>query len=286
MKILVAVKTCHRLDYFVDDCTQDYVELKGWRHPIQQERVDAQRETWLSALPEGVDYKFFYGSILRNKKQNQRTPDKYELRQPEADEVFLPCGDNYTSNTAKVKAIFKWALDAGYDYVCLVDDDTFVFPEKLFATDFAKYSYSGAPTETFHPGSCVFVDRKAMEIFIAARPASYADDLALGFAMEKANIKPHSIVTIHHGFGDSYRFDPRLAEEAEFAAAHSCNPEVMRRLWTHRQNALTVNVPLPQNENFVSPVSTTENAIGTTINPVLENSDVKNSEISAPNVES
>src|SRR6266496_1114847 len=229
--ILVGIKTCHRLDYFVDDLTVDYVQLKGWRHPIQQERVDAQRQTWLKALPEGVDYKFFYGSTLRTQKLNQRVPDKNILRQPLADELFLPCNDNYTANTLKVRQICGYALANGYGLLVLVDDDTYLDFEKLLATDFAEYHYSGAPTQTFHPGSCVILDRVAMQAILDHPSISYADDAAIGYSLDKAGIKPHSIPAILHGIGDAYRVTPAQVQEKDYVSWHSCSPDIMKALW-------------------------------------------------------
>src|ERR1700721_1809849 len=92
MKLLIGVKTCHKLDYYFDDNTVDWLTARGY-HPFDQPaRVAAMRDTWLSkeslkaayrpfriptdpvALATHIDYKFFYGTKLRRTdiKPNQR----------------------------------------------------------------------------------------------------------------------------------------------------------------------------------------------------------------------
>lgn len=243
MKLLVAVKTCHKLDYFVDDQTTDWLNAKGLRFLDASARVAAQRATWLSEVPEGVDYKFFYGTTFRRTdvKPNQRpgtAPPLPPLRGSLSDEVFLPVGDNYTHNSAKVKAICKYALDGGYDYILLVDDDTFVYLDRILQTDFNEYDYSGAPTETFHPGSCIFLSRSAMNVVVASRITNYADDLWIGEALNAAGIPTHNLPNVRHGVGENYpirHVSPSLVEA--YAALHSCNPSVMEKLWTLRTTA-------------------------------------------------
>jgi glycosyltransferase involved in cell wall biosynthesis len=74
------------------------------------------------------DYKFFLG------KGNT------ELRE---DELQLDVPDEYEGLTAKVQAIFKWALDRNYDYICKIDDDVYIYPDKLIASDYSKHHYVG-----------------------------------------------------------------------------------------------------------------------------------------------
>lgn len=240
MKLLIAVKTCHKLDYYVDDNTIDWLNSQGLRHLDSSARVAVQRATWLSETPDGVDYKFFYGNKLRRTdvKPNQRPGTEgpaLALRAPLADEIFLNVGDNYTQNSAKVKEIVRYALDEKYDYVMLVDDDTFVYLDRILQTDFAQYDYSGAATETFHAGSCVFLSRRAMEIVRDSRITNYADDLWVGQALKDAGIPTHNIQGIRHKFGVDYpvKFATQSLVDA-YASLHSCNPEVMRQLWSMR----------------------------------------------------
>lgn len=234
MKLLVAVMTCHALDYFIDDLTQDWLKDKRWLN--QPERVAAQRATWLKALPEGVDYKFFYGRGVRDLKKYKPNchivpallaPEREQL----SDEIFLDVNDHYAANSFKMKEICRWAFDHGYDYILRVDDDTYIYPQRLFAEKW-QFNYAGSPNGSFHPGSCVFLSRHAMGLIVDARVTSYADDLWVGDVMARNNISMHSIDSIRHEFGDSYlvRFDE--VKDKNYSALHSCKPQVMRDLWT------------------------------------------------------
>jgi Galactosyltransferase len=79
-------------------------------------RIDAIRATWLKLI-EGIDYKIFYG----------RGAD----RAPLPDEVFLDVDDSYDGLPLKTQAIMDWASRHKYDAVCKIDDDVYVFPERL-----------------------------------------------------------------------------------------------------------------------------------------------------------
>lgn len=273
--ILVGIKTCHRLDYYIDDLTVDYVQQRGWRHPNQQERVNAQRDTWLKNLPDGFDYKFFYGSTLRTQKLNQRAPDSYTLRQPLSDELFLPCGDNYTSNPLKVRQMCAYAMANGYAFLVVVDDDTYLDAGQLIATDFPGFHYSGAPTETFHPGSCVILSRIGMQAILDSPSFGYADDQSIGYVLGKAGIKPHSIPEILHGFGDAYRVTLSQARTEKHASWHSCSPAIMRELWTlhttsllEQQKATAGAASKTTPSPLVSPVSVEEKSSSSVILPM------------------
>lgn len=233
MKLLVAVMTCHRLDYYVDDCTQDWINQQGWRNLDQQARVTAIRETWIKDLPEGVDYKFFYGSKLRSKTERRNDP-KVTLRTPESDEVFLDCGDNYTSNPEKMKGICAWALAHGYDFILRCDCDTFLYPDRIITRDLPLWSlsdYSGSIPEgyQFHPGGCMFLSARAMRLVIDARVTSWADDKWIGQVMRDHQIPMNPAPRIYNPGGRDYRVGSMM-DIADYGAFHSTQPEVMRAL--------------------------------------------------------
>ena len=213
MKLLVAVMTCHKLDYYVDDCTQDWVNQQGWRNLDQQARVAAIRATWAKALPD-VDYKFFYGNRLRQERE-RRNQTQITLRAPESDEVFLDCGDNYTSNPAKMKAICAWALAHGYDYILRCDDDTFIYPEKIIARDAPLWNnkdYSGSLVTgyEFHPGGCMFLSARAMQFVIDAPVTCWADDTWIGQVMRDHQIPLNAAPRIYNPGGMNYNVSPTM----------------------------------------------------------------------------
>lgn len=219
MKLLLAILTCHKFNYRVDDLSVDW--LKGKRCEDQQARVNTQRETWITQLPKGIDYKFFYGR---------------GHRAPLADEIFLDCGDKYTDNPEKMKAICRFALDAGYDFLLRVDDDTYVYPNRLLRLDWAGHDYSGANKGSFHPGGCLFLSRRAMELILAGRMISYADDLAIGHILSEAGIPMYGLPGVHNEFGDGYSVVPENLPITRLASLHSCKPAAMRYLFERRDD--------------------------------------------------
>ena len=62
MKLLVAIMTAHKLDYFVNENTVDYNNVHRWRNLDVDARRASIRDTWVKELDiPGVDYKFFFG---------------------------------------------------------------------------------------------------------------------------------------------------------------------------------------------------------------------------------
>lgn len=287
MKLLIGVKTCHVLDYYFDDNTVDWLTARGYHTFDQPARVAAMRDTWLSkeslnaayrpfriptdpvALATHIDYKFFYGTKLRRTdiKPNQRPGTELPappLRAPLADEVFLPVSDGYKSISAKTAAICQYALDSGYDYLLLTDDDTLVFLDELLKTDFAKYDYSGADTGSFHAGSCIFLSRTALYAIVSSRITSFADDLWIGDVMKSCGIPMHPIAGIRHKFGEDY---PARVWNGE-VSLHSVTPELMRSIWDQRTTSLS-----QQQKDMAGPAS----KITPSPSPSLDSEDEKSS---------
>lgn len=106
MKILIAIVTCH----------------------AYRRRADAQRDTWVKAVPVDVDVRFFLS-------------DAQPAERP--DEILLPVGDRYEDLPAKTRAMHVWALTNGYDFVFKCDDDTYLRPERLLTSGFETADYTG-----------------------------------------------------------------------------------------------------------------------------------------------
>ena len=79
-------------------------------------RRDTLRKTWIPLAPSNVDVIFFVGA------------QDGEL---EEGVVNLHCCDNHEGLPDKVRAICRWALDHGYEYVWKVDDDVQLNPARL-----------------------------------------------------------------------------------------------------------------------------------------------------------
>jgi Galactosyltransferase len=154
MKILIAIPSCHALR----NCEQTI------------------RETWGKDLPTSVDLRFFLGQPVGN---------------PQADEIFLDCGDSLAALTIKCVAMFRWALAQGYDYVWKVDLDTFVRPQQLPT---GQYDWIGGQNSHFASGGAGYgLSRRALE-FVVSWPINQtcAEDLHTAEALLSAGITLHA----------------------------------------------------------------------------------------------
>ena len=162
MKILLAIKTCHK-----------------YRH-----RADAQRQTWVPEV-QGADVRFFLGEARGYV--------------PKDDEEVLSVDDGYLALPAKAKATFEWALNAGYDFLFHCDDDTYVRPERLLQSGFAAYDYvgrlrgpSGIWPAPYCSGFGYWLSRRAMQV-VVGQPLTEdtADDRHIGNVLIKAGLNGH-----------------------------------------------------------------------------------------------
>jgi hypothetical protein len=127
--------------------------------PNRRTRVRNQRDTWLTPHPD-IDIRVFYGG---------QGPDGEML----PDEVHLKAPDDYENFPMKVRAMFAWALDNGYDWVFKTDDDTFgvldrlakAYPQTL-NTHYAGRvrGPSGNKPAPYASGFGYWLDRTAMKI--------------------------------------------------------------------------------------------------------------------------
>lgn len=160
MKVFFAIVSCHK----------------------NATRREAIRETWLSTLKE--DCKFFLG------KGNS------ELKE---DEIQLEVSDKYEGLPEKVQAIFKWALERGYEYICKVDDDVYLVPDRLLKSDFDRHPYSGrinkwrapAHPKSFLSGFTYWISAAAAQIIVDAQldPLLTFEDRWVGGILGRFNIE-------------------------------------------------------------------------------------------------
>ncbi len=119
-------------------------------------------------MPPGLDVKIFRG--------------RGATREPLPDEVFLDCGDAYLDLPEKIKAIFTWAYEHGYDYCAKLDDDVVFLPKRWFVefhkTDFSGWRDPGCkPGEINTPWGFLYtLNRRCMQLIVEAplpgRPGS------------------------------------------------------------------------------------------------------------------
>ena len=240
-KVLVGILTFHKPDYKVTGITRDWLEEHNVR--LKGVRRIGSRRTWLTELPEGVDYKFFYGTEQKTGKRAggaiiapayERIPD---LPEPHPDEVYLPVGDSYEHTPHKTQAMCKYAYTHNYDYLIRVDDDTFMFPRRVFAAmgNWAAHDYSGSLNGGFISGFFLILSRRAMRIIGDAPITSAYDDRWIGDVMKKAGIKPHPLPAPNRT-NDKYILDPDDKIDDNAMAVHSCSPRTMELVYRRYKN--------------------------------------------------
>lgn len=156
-RVLIGVVTCHKY----------------------RSRSDAQRRTWVRDV-EGMDVRFFVGGgdALRD------------------DEVVLDVDDGYAVLADKVAAMFRWALENGYDYVFKCDDDVYLRPERLLAAVPYGEDYVGRlrGAALGHPapycsGFGYWMSRVAMEVRVGVGDGTLLpEDLLTGNVLHTAGI--------------------------------------------------------------------------------------------------
>ena len=186
MKILIAVLSCRA-------------------HAAFQQ---AQRETWVKDIPEGVDFKYFVG-------YETTEPDEVQL----GGDAFKPEQGlkKYPSLPDKTKRLCQWALDYGYDYLFKTDTDTVINVKNLLNSGFKKWDYSGGYNqeetgEFCSGGAGYWLSRKAMQIVSDSTFTSWAEDLFVAGSLKQAGILPV--------FDPGYRWKPGEVIDSEAITLH------------------------------------------------------------------
>jgi hypothetical protein len=157
MKKLIAIPSCH--------------SLRDWQDTI--------RGTWAKDIPSGVDLRFFLGN------------PKVE---PVQEEVFLDVGDSLQELTHKVVAMFRWALENGYDHCFKGDLDTLVRPQALLQSDFRQFDWVGGQNCFFASGGAGYwLSKRAMQIVVEhpIEPGP-AEDVNTAHALLEKGIELHN----------------------------------------------------------------------------------------------
>lgn len=197
MKILVAILSCHK----------------------RPAPAQVQRETWLRDAT--VDHRFFIG--------RPKTKD-------EGDRVFLDVPDDIRQQPLKQRAMVRWALERDYDFVFKCDDDTYVRVDRLLASGFEKWQYSGfvrwttasrRPQEVEHAqgGAGYWLGREAMSlIWKYDRATNGAEDVNVALCLARCGVLP-----VHD---PRYRPDMETVPtpENDQITAHDCGEEDLRTI--------------------------------------------------------
>jgi len=164
MKILIAIKACHHY----------------------HSRANAQRNTWIKDIPDGVDYRFFLGRSVKA----VTTPNL-------TDQVFLDADDSYYGLPDKMRKACEWASQREYDYVFFCDDDTYVVVDRLLAHIPHGKDYvgrlrgpSGPWPAPYCSGFAYWLSAKALKIVATTKlSVDTADDRAIGNMLQAAGVQ-------------------------------------------------------------------------------------------------
>jgi len=213
MKILLAIFSAHKYDYkFNDPCMTD------WFVRPDVDRVSALRDTWLKDVT--VDYKIFYGV----------QPGGRVNRAPLEDEVFLNAPDGYQHSSQKLKALAQYALDNGYEYLLKIDDDVFVYWDRLNLNPTADY-IGGGPSG-FAAGCAYWLSKRSMTLLADSPPFRWQEDFWVGCVMENNHIpltKDARYFIAPTTRTNQYISDEALSNPNQYLTIHSLSPEQMRR---------------------------------------------------------
>jgi hypothetical protein len=191
-----------------------------------RERRSAQRATWINLLPSDWTYAFFIGA--------GRTTD-------EPDVVSLEVKDDKPNISVKVFRALEWVREEfNPSNVLVVDDDTFLHPQRLVDSGFQRFHCTGllrqaheSNNHTPYPqGSAFWLSRKALDL-VLSRPDimlrehklwGVGDDLAIGQCLKG------KIPIMHDDRYTDDVFKPTFpSSKNTIISAHKCSPEDMLR---------------------------------------------------------
>ena len=97
----------------------------------------AIRDTWgKDVMAAGADLAFFIG-----KRQTGWEPKSKDEILTNAEALLTQDDHDYFQYL--IKEMLRWSIRQGYDFTFLCCNDTFIIPEKLMASGFEKFDYSG-----------------------------------------------------------------------------------------------------------------------------------------------
>jgi hypothetical protein len=211
-KRLIAVVTCHQRVYPQND-------LAGG-HKNGESRIDVVRATWfrhwLCLYADRVDLKFFLG-------RGDRSPRDHE--------IYLDCDDSYYGLPEKVRKTYNWCYRAGYDQVIKVDDDVFVYLDRLLAnlTDDSYRGYAIESDMKYASGTCYQLDRRAMKLVADAEipQGEWREDRHVGTVLARNGIQLVHEERFHCCHCEHCK---TLVPESQRISSHTADPREMYRL--------------------------------------------------------
>jgi hypothetical protein len=212
MKILLAVFSCHQYNYKFDDPC-----MKDWYIRPDVDRVSALRDTWLKDVT--VDYVVVKGR-----------PTAGQVPLP--DEIFVDAPDDYQHSALKLKELVQYALALGYDYILKIDDDVFVYWDRILQNLPTTEDYVGGGPSGFAAGCAYWLSSKAMKLLAALPCFRWQEDYWCGCAMERHKVpftKDARYYIAPTTQTNQYISDEALANPNEYLTIHSLSPDQMRQ---------------------------------------------------------
>lgn len=167
-------------------------------------RCHVIRETWAKDVPPNVDLQYFTGPMLE-------------------------CPDDYANLSLKTKAICMWASNRDYDYLSIIDTDTYVHVHRLLASGFEQHKYSGFVRPDYDPkycyGPCYWLSRDAFIHVAYSRHTGPYEDVLVGEILS-GYIEPHHDERYSHWFAVTPQND-KIIEHLNSTGGYS--PERMYR---------------------------------------------------------
>lgn len=242
-RILIAIPACRRYEYgkwessdspHFNSATayngQPYgtdIHISGTNN-----RIQTVRETWardVQPFSAHVDLRFFYGQPA-SPEGDITLPTQFNLQ---ADEVRLPCPDDYAGLPRKSVEIVRWALQQGYDYMLKVDDDSYVWVDRAVHELMTnRFDYAG---HTHHNvctgGPGYWLSKRAMRVIAekGGNPDHWAEDVHVAKTLNHQNIYPVDLLG-HKAGGCSHWFDIETVS-SDCVCIHALQPETMRELY-------------------------------------------------------
>lgn len=203
----------------------------AWKY---RDRRDAQRETWLPDLT--VPHLFIVGRHGQVNPKPFAPRDTLSNMYGETDMLILDCADDFRNIGPKVRAAMQEIIKRQFDMLVVVDDDTYLRPERLqeFVEENADGDYLGftrfefnSDRPTYQQGACFVLSREAVAILADSDELSkgFPDDPPTGRALDGKVIWRNTA-----RFYPGPNTDVWPTADNDLIATHKCLPGVMQEI--------------------------------------------------------
>ena len=200
-----------------------------WRYA---DRRAACRETWCRDLLPGQDYKFIVG-VHQDLKPYRSIIDGVVAAakaKQETDLLKFPVSDKFDQIAPKVKHACLYAIQKGYHNLVIVDDDTYVRPERLARLCLVDEDIIGFLREDlvgYYPqGSCYVLGPCAIRYLAVSKELDGVgpDDVLVGKVLCK------HLTTINHTneINPGPMWYKMPLKDNAVVSTHKCLPKIMR----------------------------------------------------------